>query len=1060
MGILDDILKRTIRKQAREVTPDDPVAKAEREATAKANREAAEKAKAEAAEVAEPELKPDTAEAAPIEEPDAAPTVTPEPEPEVPASAISDEEELIAIPKDIFQKQAGDDPALRERYGISETFEEGAVPAVPVKGVHFNMDRIQAPDDVKLFIDEVSTRFQPQFDEYSRGVQTLPDIEERAMASMLNTTTDDVRQLRALKAEDFTRGAFTMVNLATEIKRLAGEAQFGDERAVAALRFAMEEYATVSMHIKGLQTETARTLSAMRISKKATEESGKQLSEIVDQFGGTGYNKRLAQMLAQMDDPQQIGAAVQGARKTTRGDMLWEVYYASLLSSPQTQVVNFATSLAAYHLRGVQWMGAYASNNVRRMLGSETEKLYWNEVLAWWHDVETIKFAAGSAFTALRKGESSGQYTKIDPQIPRSPITAANVRDLAETKLVNEIFPNLLKDGHFTQKAFDLLAEFTVRGPKRVMVAADEFNKGLTYSSRMRMQATHQAMEEGANGAEISARRSELLASPDLLMPGARSEAIDMARELTFQAPLGPLGRNIQNSLFHRFSPEEFGRIGAAVGNAAMVPLRMHVPFFRIAVNLPKFVGRNSPMAAAMPSFWSAIAEGGAKSDLAISQMMLGSAMAYGAWELAANGLITGGGPLDPRMRGQWEELGFQEYSMIIPMDSVAGRALGLTSDMSRSFKRADPFAQMLGVLADYNDVMMYATPDEQSTIETAVAVAFYRNITSRTWMQSMGNLMKGVEGMGRGDTDALDGHLTSLLSSPLVPAGAAWIGRTFDEDEQVRKNTRSEISAIASTELLLPTAGEGDRITADILGFIEQMTNKVKARAPGFGVGLPNKRNFWGEVVPYAPGMLMNTVPFYRRDMKFDQSQLTEIGLDPARWAATPAAEISDSDWPKFIEAVGASGEFVRLGWSPGHHGSRIMGVELTPKERDFYIKAVNDLRPEVGFLADTNTGFELLDYSGMTMRQATKALMKTQAYKDAAEYPEMPGSKAKMINRVISDYRHGDIDDQVEFAGKRIGGADRLLIEGNPEFRARLFASILSATPVEGREAIFEGQ
>lgn len=1035
MGILDKILRRALKPAAK---PDDAVARAERESIAKANRKAAEG-------TATPDLAPD------VETP---PPVTPDAGVQPPA-AIS-EDDLIDLPRDVFTPQAGDDPALRERYGIGETFETVAEP--PQRGVHFNLDRIDAPEDVKLFIDEVSTKFKTEFDEYSRGAQTLPDIEERALAGMLNTTTDDVRRLRALKAEDFTRGAFTMVNLATEIKRLAGNAQFGDERAIAALRMAMEEYVTVSMHIKGLQSETARTLSAMRIAKRATSESSKQLSEIVDQFGGVGTNKRLAQMLAQMDDAQQIGTAVQRARKTTRGDMLWEVYYASLLSSPQTQVVNFSTSLAAYYIRGVQWMGAYATNNIRRMLGSDTERIYWNEVLAWYHDVETIKHAAGNAFSALKKGESSGQYTKMDPQIPRSPITAANVRDLAEIKLVNEIFPNLLKDGHFTQKAFDLLADFTVRGPKRVMIAADEFNKGLTYSGRMRMAATHQAIEEGANGVEIAARRSELLASPDLLMPGARSDAIDMARELTFQAPLGPLGRNIQNSLFHRFNQEEFGRMGAAVGNAAMVPIRMHVPFFRTMINIPKYVGRNSPMAAAMPSFWADINAGGAKADLAISQMVLGSAMAYGAYELASNGIITGGGPLDFRMRREWEELGFQEYSLITPKDSVAGRALGLKADHIMSFKRADPFAQMLGVLADYQDVVGYATPDEQSSIETAIAVAFYRNITSRTWAQSFGDLMQGIEAMGRGDTDALDGHLTRLLSSPLVPAGVAWIGRTVDEEENIRRNTRSEIGAIASSELRLPSAGEGDRISADIMAFAQQLTNKIKARAPGLGRDLPPARNFWGEKVVFAPGLLMNTVPFYHRDLRFDTDAIKEMGLDPVRWTNTPAGKISDANWPKFIDAVGPSGEFIRMGWAPGHHGNRIRGVELTPQERDFYIRVVNTRRPELAILTESQTGLELLDYSGMTMRQALTGLMKTQSYKDAPDHPEVTGAKSKLVNRVVNSYRHGDIDDQLPFMGANIGGADRALLEANPEFRARLMASMLNNARPEEREFILE--
>src|SRR3546814_14986772 len=102
------------------------------------------------------------------------------------------------------------------------------------------------------------------------------------------------------------------------------------------------------------------------------------------------------------------------------------------------------------------------------------------------------------------------------------------------------------------------------------------------------------------------------------------SKSLDYARYVTFQRPLGPVASKL-----------------SAMTTAAP-SLKLILPFVRTPTNLIKFAGERSPFAPMMESWRKDFAAGGARRDLALARVMVGSGLGSAIAELAAQGVIHG----------------------------------------------------------------------------------------------------------------------------------------------------------------------------------------------------------------------------------------------------------------------------------------------------------------------------------------------------------------------------------------------------------------------------------
>jgi hypothetical protein len=985
------------------------------------------------------------------------------------------------------------DPILKEKMGIDPIM----APREP-EGKLFNPARIDAPDDINTLFDEVADRFPQQFQEYTRGVQTLDKIEERALAGMWDLSVDDVLAMRSLKGEDFTKASFAMMNMAHEIKRVALKVQSpdGSEIDTATLRLLMEDFVAVTKHTKGLQTETARTLSAMRIMKKEVAASTALVSEVVAGYGGQGVNKRLAAMIASLDPstPQgmaEMGKMITKSHKATGWDMMWEAYYASLLSSIPTHVVNGGTGILAYGWRHAELPAAYMVGRIRRMITSGPQGLYWKELQAFRADSATIMSGLQRGWRAAKSNEPTDLATKLEGSSRKKAITASNVRGIIDenvvTSFMTTILPDLLKDGHWTARGFDLLAAGTVQVPSRVMMTMDETIKGFAMHSGLNQAATRVATEEGLSGPAFANRVTELLQDPVKLMPEQYQEAVDFAREVTFQDLLtksgtkpGDAPQETAGSFFSKWifntptleAPAGAGRVrqtAAATGEfaaktAQALLLRAQLPFIKTVVNLAKWSlhrgyvpagGIPIPTAMLLPSFWGEIAKGGRHSDLAIAKMGMGVGLTYSMFETLSLGeILTGSGPLDKRAAREWKSLGHQPYSIVIDKDSMAGKMVGLDKSMSISIKRGDPFSLVLGLQADIADVWGYSTDQERDLFATALAASMYRNLHDRTFMDSMSKFMDGIGALESGNTAPITKLFAKTVASPVIPSGVAWTGRLLDDDERLARDTNSEQSA-------LDRGQRGpDREFHEIQSFVQAMVNKIKARSPGLGNDLPVLTDFWNKPWKGPRGFMFDIFPFYQKDLGYNPSELEALGIPPVRFGGIPAGKMGMATFQKFLNIVGPEGEFVRLGTAPAQHGRSILGIPLTPHEHADYVKIVNEMRAEEGSWLEVD-GVPFLDHSNMTMRETIIAAQKTVEYFQAPDDPEMPNSKPRIINKIVSDYRHDqgrtiiNLEEILANSGMPdallgLGGTDMQMYLTNPALRRRLTdATMAMSTP-----------
>ena len=90
--------------------------------------------------------------------------------------------------------------------------------------------------------------------------------------------------------------------------------------------------------------------------------------------------------------------------------------------------------------------------------------------------------------------------------------------------------------------------------------------------------------------------------------PAIVSAAKDKATELTFQKELDGFLGNMQSTMSSPLA-------------------KIWIPFYKTPTNIMLELGKRSPLAVTMPSFWKDMTAGGAKSDAALGKFVLGTSL-------------------------------------------------------------------------------------------------------------------------------------------------------------------------------------------------------------------------------------------------------------------------------------------------------------------------------------------------------------------------------------------------------------------------------------------------
>ncbi len=614
-------------------------------------------------------------------------------------------------------------------------YEEWGENAPDLAG-NIRLDKLDSPQAIKRALIRTE-QVTGGFDAAKRG--RITQAETKALAEDLGMTADDLLQRRkgeAFNAEQalaarqiLARSAADLVNLS---KRIARTENAGDELE-AAFREAWLRHAAIQEQVAGMTAEAGRLLQQFRMTADSRD-TQRALSSMGDITGGTGRLREVAEQIVDLEaagtTPSGINRFVLKALSAKWKDKATEFYINSLLSGPQTHAVNILSNTLTSMAQIPEHLAAAAVGAVRRTIPSqrETERVLFSEAGSRLVGMVTgAREGIRAAARSIATGESSDAITKIETQ---------------------------------QMKAIPGPLGSVIRTPTRLLTAEDEFFKAVARRMELGGLAIRQAKREGLKGQAAKDRAADLMLNPTEPM---LARMFDYARYVTFQTPLA----------------HDSAAAGLSKGLQRRPEFKLFIPFVRTPVNLLKFAAERSPAAPLMKSWRKEIVAGGARRDLAIARMLVGTGFGAAMYEMAADGRITGGGPADAKARRMMQANGWQPYSLKV-------------GDRYYSYSRLDPFATTIGTVADMVDLQSHMTEKEQENSATLVAASILNNLSSKTWLSGISSALEAVNDPDR----YLQGFLSRTAGAIAIPSIVAQVARTSDP---IMRDARAPMDRIRS---------------------------------------------------------------------------------------------------------------------------------------------------------------------------------------------------------------------------------------------------------------------
>lgn len=701
------------------------------------------------------------------------------------------------------------------------------------KAININLARLDTGEDIKEAIEKTAKVFTREIDEARRGVQTNEATAQLADA-MGMTVSDLLKRQRgqAFNAEQALAARRILVSSADNLKALAAKVSSGSATEVeqVAFRKALSVHQAIQQQVSGLTAEAGRALQQFKMMASGPEGQVRAIREMLDRSGGTEGTQELAKMITLLETPEQIGAFVRQAEKATSKDMLFEAWINGLLSGPQTHAVN-VTSNTLYSLWQVP--ERLLAGKIRELTGGEG--VVSDEWLAQTYGlVKGMRDGLELAWNAIKSGEPADPIAKIEVAKHRA-LTGANL-ELSGT----------------AGRAVDVLGE-AIRLPGRFLTAEDEWFKAVGYRMELNAQAWRQAVQEGLEGRALASRVREIINNPPEHIQLA---AVDASRYQTFTKPLGEAGQ-----AFTKFA----NKIPAG---------RLVFPFIRTPANIIKGVGERTPFAFLSKSIRADIMAGGARRDLALAKISLGSMVMAVSADLAMSGQVTGGGPTDPGLRAALRRTGWQPYSVKI-------------GDTYYAYSRIDPVGSLLGVAADMSEIMGQLEGGDADEIAAASVMAISNNVVNKTFLEGLSQTI-ALFSQASPELGAAKGSAyLKNLAGTVVPTFLATVERTQD-----------------------PTLRDTRADPEDGMPLLRQMLNQIKSRVPGYSEDLPPVRNLWGDPVLLGGGLGPDLIsPIYTStevSSPVDEEILANRVSIRMPYRQIDGVELSPKEYSRYVELAG----------------------------------------------------------------------------------------------------------------------------------------------------------
>jgi hypothetical protein len=683
----------------------------------------------------------------------------------------------------------------------------------PAKAGNINLNKVAAPEEVKQTYRDTA-KANDEFTAARRG--TISFERTREMADLVGMTPEKLSARikgQAFNAEQMLSARNLLVQQATKVSELAKTAYRGSDADKLAFSEELTRLVAAQEQVSGATAEAGRALSQFRMLAGASKE---QIARFVDAAKQGGKLDDVIERINTLDDPAQIAKFASQAFKATTSDKLLEIWINSLLSGPQTHVTNMlSNSLVSLwsvpERAAAAGVSKFTGSGIR--FGEAPSKLFGM--------LEGAREGLRAGWRTFKTEEPSDFASKIEARRYRS-ISGRTGR--------------------------------TIRIPGRALMAEDELFKAIGYRGEINALAYRQASKEGLAGPARAQRIAELRASPTEAMQNAARNAAEVQ---TFTNPLGEGGKTIQ--MFANAHPWA----------------KVIIPFVRTPVNIVKFAAHRSPFAPLFKDIRAELAgaKGPIARDEAVARIGFGSSVGALAGYMAAQGLITGQGPDEPKARGIMYQSGWQPYSFKI-------------GDNYYSFSRLEPLAMLLGVSADFVELAKYATDEEAKSVAALIMGSLAKNVTSKTFLSGLSSLIEAIQ-----DPDRYGQQYIQQMTGTVVPTGVAQVAK----------------------------------VTDPYLREARTVLENIKSRIPGLRQTLPAKRDLYGQPIKLegslGPDLLS---PIYQSTAKNDPvlSELLRLKMYPGRpLRSVRGVELSADEFSELQTTTGGLTKTVltRLMAAPG---------------------------------------------------------------------------------------------------------------------------------------------
>ena len=527
----------------------------------------------------------------------------------------------------------------------------------------------------------------------------------------------------------------------------------------------------------GARAEAGRILDSWKIP---AGDSFKRMKEIEDILAGSGATTKqaddMAKRIAMLGD-EHVGELDKTIDMLSRRgvDAFGEAWRFALLSNPKTHLVNAIgnTSVMVYDIVETSFAG-----HLGKLLGDDVAAELVEEAAIKSQAMRTAVVDQFKYFAKNKKFNNMGVVVgKIDAPRPR-PVSAEAFGQASNTPL---------------GASLDAIGK-VLSVPQDMLGGADDFFKGVNFHMEVSSGAQRIAMDEARIGLlareDISKRVAELVSDP----PNDLWEQARLAAQTkTFTKPPAP-GGPVQSVINLR---TWMNSGGLPIGHILL-------PFINTPANIMKFTFDRTPFGYRL--LRHELAKGGKDAALAHAKIGLGTSGIFLAADMAANGQISGGGPTNPSERRALERTGWQPYAVKM-------------GDTWVRYDRFDPIGNMLGMGADAHEILANRGYDDGEDKELfavwgSMIGRVGKALLSESYLTGTADFVNVVQDSDRYGPN----YLRRLLSSALVPAGAA----------ELRRQVDPEMREIAST------------------------LDAIKNRTPGMSDSLPARRDLWGREQTY----------------------------------------------------------------------------------------------------------------------------------------------------------------------------------------------------------------